>query len=63
MGLKDKNVTVITDQKIPMQNIFGDKIGSVLANLSKKNGVNIITNAKVNGIEGEGKVTGVQLEE
>jgi len=62
MALKDKKVTIITDQKTPMQNIFGDKIGSVLQKLSEKNGISIITNAKVNSIEGEGRVTSVKLE-
>jgi apoptosis-inducing factor 3 len=62
-ALKDLNVTVIEGQKTPLQHVLGEKVGKVLQNLSEKNGVNIITGAKVKGIEGEGKVSGVLLEE
>jgi len=62
MTLKDVNVTVIEGQKVPLQHVLGDKVATVLQKLSEKNGVNFITSAKVNGIEGTGHVTGVNLE-
>ena len=61
-GLKDLNVTVIEGQNTPLAHVLGDKVGKVLQNLSEKNGVNIITGAKVTGIEGEGKVKSVSTD-
>ena len=49
-GLKDLNVTVVEGQATPLAHVLGDKVGKVLQNLSEKNGVNVITNAKVLGI-------------
>ena len=49
-GLKDLNVTVLEGQSTPLQHVLGDKVGKVLQKLSEKNGVNIVTNAKIQGI-------------
>lgn len=63
LGMKDLNVTIVEGQSTPLKHILGDKVGGVLQKLSEKSGVNVITNAKVKGIEGlEGKVSNVSLE-
>ena len=49
-------MTVVEGQKIPMAHVFGEKVGKVLQNLSEKNGVNIVSGAKITGIKGDGKV-------
>ena len=49
-GIKDLNVTVLEGQKTPLQHVLGDKVGKVLQNLSEKNGVKVVTNAKIVGI-------------
>ena len=62
LGLKDLNVTVLEGQSTPLRHVLGDKVGKVLQNLSEKNGVKIVTNAKITEIQGSGKVEGVSLD-
>ena len=61
-GLKDLNVTILEGQSTPLRHVLGDDIGKVLQTLSEKNGVNIVTNARINGIEGKGQVQSVKLD-
>jgi NADPH-dependent 2,4-dienoyl-CoA reductase/sulfur reductase-like enzyme len=61
MGFKDINVSVVALEKTPLQNVFGEKVASVLQKLAEKNGVNFFTNAKIKEVEGEGKVQAVAL--
>lgn len=60
-ALKDLNVTVIEGQSTPLKHILGDKIGKVLQTLSEKNGVKVITNARVKSVQGDGNVSEVVL--
>ena len=62
LTLKDLNVTVIEGQSTPLKHVLGDKIGKVLQKLSEKNGVKVITNARVKRVEGDEKVSKVVLE-
>jgi NADPH-dependent 2,4-dienoyl-CoA reductase/sulfur reductase-like enzyme len=52
LGYKEANVTVIESQAVPLTHVLGDRVGKVLQNLSEKNGVKIITNAKILRING-----------
>lgn len=64
LGLKDLNVTVLEGQSTPLEHVLGMKVGGVLQKLSEKNGVRIVTSAKVKKIEGnDGKVSNVLLED
>jgi NADPH-dependent 2,4-dienoyl-CoA reductase/sulfur reductase-like enzyme len=62
MGFKDINVSVVAPEKTPLQNVFGEKVASVLQKLAEKNGVNFFTSAKIKGVEGEGNIKAVALE-
>ena len=50
LQFKDANVTVVEGQKAPLSHVLGAEIGTVLQNLSEKNGVKVITNAKVRNV-------------
>jgi 3-phenylpropionate/trans-cinnamate dioxygenase ferredoxin reductase subunit len=52
MQFKGANVTVVEGQSAPMTQALGEKIGTVMQRLSEKNGVKVITNAKIRNIEG-----------
>ena len=63
MALKDAvDVTVLEGQNVPLQHVLGEKVGTVLKDLAQKNGVKVVAGAKVKGIQGNGSVTGVELE-
>lgn len=62
MSNKDINVTILESQKVPLQHVLGEKVASVLQKLSEKNGVNIITGAKINNISNEEGKQSVNLE-
>lgn len=53
MSNKEINVTILESQNVPLQHVLGDKVASVLQKLSEKNGVKIITNAKINNVSNE----------
>lgn len=54
-SLKDQvNITIIEGQKTVLQHVLGEQVGSVLKKLAEKNGVNIITSAKIQEIKSEG---------
>jgi pyruvate/2-oxoglutarate dehydrogenase complex dihydrolipoamide dehydrogenase (E3) component len=61
LQFKDANVTVVEGQKAPLAHVLGTEIGTVLQNLSEKNGVKVITNAKVKNIENLGEKSLVNL--
>lgn len=50
LAFKDANVTVLEGQNAPLTHVLGEKVGTVLQRLSEKNGVKIITNAKISSI-------------
>ena len=61
LGLKDLNVTVLEGQSTPLKHVLGGDVGGVIQKLSEKNGVNLITNAKIGEINGSGKVQSVSV--
>ncbi|WP_338784230.1 FAD/NAD(P)-binding oxidoreductase [Streptomyces sp. DG1A-41] len=55
-------VTVITDEPVPMERVFGGEIGAMLARVHRSRGVALRTGQSVTGLVGDrGKVTGVRL--
>lgn len=62
MSDKEINVTILESQKVPLQHVLGDKVASVLQKLSEKNGVKIITNAKINNVSNEEGKQSVNIE-
>lgn len=61
LAFKDANVTVLEGQNAPLTHVLGEKVGTVLQKLSEKNGVKIITNAKISSIQSEGSGSQVNL--
>ena len=61
LAFKDANVTVLEGQNAPLTHVLGEKVGTVLQRLSEKNGVKIITNAKISSIQSEGTGSQVNL--
>jgi NADPH-dependent 2,4-dienoyl-CoA reductase/sulfur reductase-like enzyme len=47
---KDANVTVLEANSVPLQQVLGAEVGTVLQRLSEKNGVKIITNARIKNV-------------
>ncbi len=62
MSNKEINVTILESQKVPLQHVLGEKVASVLQKLSEKNGVKIITNAKINNVSNEEGKQSVNIE-
>lgn len=56
------NVTVLEGQKVPLQHVLGEQVGVVLKELAEKSGIKVVSGAKVQGIEGDGQVTGVSVD-
>lgn len=56
------DVTIAEGAPIPLVRAVGDEIGKAISSLHERNGVRLICEAKVDGLEGEaGRVTGVKL--
>ncbi|MFG3016101.1 NAD(P)/FAD-dependent oxidoreductase [Streptomyces cinerochromogenes] len=55
-------VTVITDESVPMERVFGPGIGEMLGRIHRSRGVKLHTGQTVTGLAGtRGKVSGVRL--
>lgn len=59
---KDANVTVLEGNSTPLQQVLGTEIGGVLQKLSEKNGVKIITNARIKNVQPEGTSNVINLD-
>jgi 3-phenylpropionate/trans-cinnamate dioxygenase ferredoxin reductase subunit len=53
-------VTVLEFADVPLRAAMGEKLGSYFADLHRRNGVDLRLGIKVEGIEGDGSVTGVR---
>jgi 3-phenylpropionate/trans-cinnamate dioxygenase ferredoxin reductase subunit len=55
-------VTLVTDQQVPLADAVGTEVGAMLADLHRDHGVNIVTGTAVEGVLAEnGRVTGIRL--
>ncbi|MFH9662197.1 NAD(P)/FAD-dependent oxidoreductase [Streptomyces sp. NPDC017248] len=55
-------VTVVTDEPVPMERVFGAEVGTLLARVHRGKGVTLRTGQTVTGLAGaRGAVTGVEL--
>lgn len=64
MEMKDKvNVTLVEANKVPFQRVFGEQIGQSLQKFIEKNGVKVVTEARVKEIKSEkDQVKSVEIE-
>lgn len=51
---KDANVTVLEGNSAPLLPVLGSELGKVLQRLSEKNGVKVVTNARIQNVEATG---------
>jgi 3-phenylpropionate/trans-cinnamate dioxygenase ferredoxin reductase subunit len=56
-------VALLEMETLPLRRVLGDEIATVFADLHRQRGVDLRTSAKVAGLEGDGKVTGVRLDD
>ncbi len=54
-------VTVVTPERVPFQNIFGPEVGDMFLNLHRENGVKFYLESAVDKFEGNGSVESIVL--
>jgi apoptosis-inducing factor 3 len=55
------NITVVSQDKVPYENVFGKEIGTLIENAHKSNGVKFILEVEATSFKGNGKVETVEL--
>lgn len=48
---KDANITILEANNTPLEGPIGTQLGKVLQKLSEKNGVKVVTNARIKNVE------------
>lgn len=59
---KNIEVTIVTKDKIPFENVFGEKLGQLFLDSHKKNGVKFILESGVKRFNGKNKVSSIELD-
>ncbi len=55
------NITVITKDEVPYENVFGKELGKMIEEAHKSNGVKFIRDVEAKSFKGNGKVESVEL--